>query len=223
MNIIVLSDFVLLRESIGLLIKDLSEDVTVLEASYVSCVDRIMASHDHIDLVIICLADSEGMRSTLSKLRKVYPSLSLVTLVDAESHDDIRFALHSGSQGLIFKSLPSRSMFNILRDVISGRNSNHDLQISKNDIDKPKPIEKTVPIKKFNLTSRQLEVLRLIQRGFSNKEIARIIRTTEGTVKIHCMAIYKKLVVTNRTQAAVIANDLFIGTTDYRDGELQNI
>jgi len=60
----------------------------------------------------------------------------------------------------------------------------------------------------YHLTPRQKDVLELITNGKSNKEIARQLGMTEGTVKIHCMAIFRTLHVTNRTQAAMVAKQL---------------
>lgn len=57
------------------------------------------------------------------------------------------------------------------------------------------------------LTPRQEDVLELIYQGHSNKKIARILDLCEGTIKIHCMAIFRELGVTNRTQAAIAGYD----------------
>lgn len=56
------------------------------------------------------------------------------------------------------------------------------------------------------LTRRQIQVLDLISQGYSNKQIADKLHMSEGTVKIHCMGIYKGLGVNNRTQAAMLTN-----------------
>jgi DNA-binding NarL/FixJ family response regulator len=66
------------------------------------------------------------------------------------------------------------------------------------------------------LTLRQLDVLRLIQHGKSNKEIARALNLVEGTVKLHCVAIFQRLNVTNRTQAALLASTIFIGDIGHK-------
>lgn len=55
------------------------------------------------------------------------------------------------------------------------------------------------------LTRRQRQVLNLISQGCSNKQIADKLHMSEGTVKIHCMAIFRELGVNNRTQAAMLA------------------
>lgn len=59
-----------------------------------------------------------------------------------------------------------------------------------------------------SLTPRQTQVLKLIVGGKSNKQIARDLNISEGTIKIHCMAIYKEIGVLNRTQAAIKAESL---------------
>lgn len=58
------------------------------------------------------------------------------------------------------------------------------------------------------LTKRQIDVLKLLVYGKSNKQIARDLHLAEGTVKLHCMAIFKEIGVTNRTQAALKAEAL---------------
>ncbi len=63
-------------------------------------------------------------------------------------------------------------------------------------------------VPRYALTPRQNDVLALIRLGKSNKEIADILEMAEGTVKIHCMAIFRALGVANRTQAAMVAEQL---------------
>ena len=57
------------------------------------------------------------------------------------------------------------------------------------------------------LTKRELEVLRGLSEGKSNKEIARDLDLTEPTIKLHMKTLYRKLEVNNRTQAAIVARD----------------
>ncbi len=61
--------------------------------------------------------------------------------------------------------------------------------------------------KKEDFTERQLDVLKLMAIGKSNKSIAKILYITDSTVKAHLTAIYKKFGVTNRTEAAIKARD----------------
>ena len=68
----------------------------------------------------------------------------------------------------------------------------------------------------LRLTPRQDEVLSLLRRGLSNKEIARNLDVTESTVKFHCIAIFRQLGVSNRTQAAIRAEELAMNDTPGR-------
>lgn len=69
----------------------------------------------------------------------------------------------------------------------------------------PAPVEHRAK----TFTARQWDVLQHIYKGKSNKEIANELGLAEGTVKIHCMTIFRKLKVSNRTQAAIAAKALF--------------
>jgi DNA-binding NarL/FixJ family response regulator len=62
------------------------------------------------------------------------------------------------------------------------------------------------------LSARELEVLALLAAGRSNKEIARALHVTEGTVKTHTNNLYRKLGARNRTEAVVYARDLGLVT-----------
>lgn len=69
-----------------------------------------------------------------------------------------------------------------------------------------------------SLTARELQVLRLITLGYSNSQIAKILNITLHTVKAHIQAIFYKLQVKNRVQAAVIASKYLI--PDYENPEI---
>jgi DNA-binding NarL/FixJ family response regulator len=66
----------------------------------------------------------------------------------------------------------------------------------------------------LGLTTRQIEVLRLILRGLPNKLICRQLRLAEGTVKVHVSAVLRALGVTNRTQAVIAASRLGLEVPD---------
>ena len=64
----------------------------------------------------------------------------------------------------------------------------------------------SLPKSGVSLTSRQIDVLRLLCQGRSNKEIGRTLGVSQKTVKVHVTAIFKALNVANRTQAAAMAD-----------------
>ncbi len=71
------------------------------------------------------------------------------------------------------------------------------------------------------LTARQRDVLGLLMWGKTNKQIARALNLSEGTVKIHCLAIFRELGVTNRTQAALRAEKLLPQLREHWDAKLR--
>ncbi|MFT6990037.1 MAG: DNA-binding NarL/FixJ family response regulator [Paraglaciecola sp.] len=88
--------------------------------------------------------------------------------------------------------MTSKAMINILQIILSGK-----LYFSKAKLNAIKPL----------FTPRQLQVLEHMLEGLSNKVIAANIDIAEPTIKMHVTAILKKLMVTNRTQAAIVATE----------------
>jgi LuxR family maltose regulon positive regulatory protein len=70
-----------------------------------------------------------------------------------------------------------------------------------------RPAAGTEPVRAFHLTNREIQVLRLLWKGGSNKAIARDLFLTENTIETHLRRIYEKLGTRNRTQAAAIARE----------------
>src|SRR5215467_6266051 len=70
-----------------------------------------------------------------------------------------------------------------------------------------RPAPDTEPVRAFHLTNREIQVLRLLWKGGSNKAIARDLFLTENTIETHLRRIYEKLGTRNRTQAAAIARE----------------
>lgn len=84
------------------------------------------------------------------------------------------------------------------------------------DNDCAQPTRTAVPDDAMLLTPRQDEVLSLLRLGMSNKEIARKLEVAESTVKFHCIAIFRQLGVSNRTQAAIRAEELAAQESEQR-------
>jgi DNA-binding NarL/FixJ family response regulator len=78
---------------------------------------------------------------------------------------------------------------------------------SAQSTDIKRPTADTVPNAAFRLTNREIQVLRLLWKGGSNKAIARDLFLSENTIETHLRRIYEKLGTRNRTQAAAIAHE----------------
>ena len=124
-----------------------------------------------------------------------------VALISGQATREIaQQALNLGAAGFVPKTLPAKSLVNAVRFMAMGE------QYAPIDFMQGQDDAADHPIAS-RLTRRELEVLRGLTEGKSNKEIARDLDLTEPTIKLHMKTLYRKLDVNNRTQAAIVARD----------------
>lgn len=166
--------------------------------------------HADLDLALVDL-NMPGMdgHEAVIRFRSEFPGVPLVILSATETRADIQRTLKAGVLGYIQKSSPSRIILDALQRVLAG------------DIYVPPALERCLsssavcpsPVSP-HVTSRQLEVLKLLIQGKSNKTIGQQLGLSEGTVKIHMAAIFRALNVRNRTEATVAARNLGLVADD---------
>jgi len=141
----------------------------------------------------------------LATVREEYPGVKVVVLTASEDPADLETAARLGAAGYVLKSEPSHELVTVVQRVLSGETAFPDSGCFHPDVAGPDRAPETDGASDLSLTDRQMEVLKLIADGFSNKEIARKLDLSENTVKIHVSGIFRALGVSNRTQAAVAA------------------
>jgi two-component system NarL family response regulator len=122
------------------------------------------------------------------------PSARIIMLTTFDGDEDIYRALDAGAKGYVLKDMPGPEVVSIIRTVHAGRRGIPSSVAAR--------LAEYTP--RIALTVRELEVLQLISKGFSNPEIGRLIGRTEGTVKVHVQNILQKLRVTDRTEAVAV-------------------
>ena len=160
------------------------------------------------DIVLLDMRMPEmGGLTVLSQLKKAYPSLRVAMLTTSNNESDIVEALRSGAQGYLLKDMEPDELVVALRSIIAGETVvAPELApiLAKVVRGEAIPDEKEVnPFSK--LTPREYEILTLLAEGQSNKVIARNLGISDGTVKLHVKAILRKLEVSSRITAAVMA------------------
>ncbi|MBV7393637.1 response regulator transcription factor [Mameliella sediminis] len=124
-----------------------------------------------------------------------------VALISGEATREIaEQALEMGAAGFVPKTLPAKSLVNAVRFMAMGE------KYAPIDFMTAPEAEETNPLAK-KLTPREMDVLKGLGEGKSNKEIARDLGLTEPTIKLHMKTLYRKLEVNNRTQAALAARE----------------
>ncbi|MBE9559585.1 MAG: response regulator transcription factor [Proteobacteria bacterium] len=206
MNILIADDHELIREGIRQSLQNLIPDGVIFEAEDEQQVQTVLQS-ERIDVLLLDLVLPNGKSFKLLENAIVeYPEMKVAMLTASEDVNDVRKCMGFGASAFITKTSGKTNLVNALRLVIEGG-----VFISPDLIDKINESQadggSNDDNKKIDsLTNRQKEVLELVCKGSSNKEIANLLGLSDNTVKIHVTAILKSLDVSNRTQAVLFAN-----------------
>ena len=169
---------------------------------------RIVAASEQFDLVLIGAATAEHIDlAQLEMVRDVLPATPLVVVAENGNPQRARAILGTGARGFLPASLSLKVLMGALDLVLAGG-----VYVPSSLIEAPSRhtggIESSpeAPAEPWSeLTRRQRDVLGLISQGKSNKLIADALTMSESTVKAHVKQIIKRLHVSNRTQAALLA------------------
>lgn len=137
----------------------------------------------------------------IRQIRTALPDTQVLVLTAFNTDDRIVNSIQAGAQGYLLKGAPRSEIFNAIRVVSAGGSLLHPLVASRLIESVRRPDISTAE----TLTEREMEVLRLLAQGKSNKEIAAVLTVTERTAKFHVAAILGKLGATNRTEAVTLA------------------
>lgn len=139
------------------------------------------------------------------------PSVKVLVLTTFDEDEYVAEALRVGARGYLLKDMPSEELANAIRTVHKGYT-----QLGPGLVKKVMAKVTAMPIRQPSLppgwqqlTRRELEVLRLVAKGASNREIAESLYIAEGTVKNHVTNILHRLNLRDRTQAAIVAHSVF--------------
>ena len=135
----------------------------------------------------------DGLAATREILAE-FPQARIVMLTTYDGDEDIYRALDAGAKGYLLKDMLRTDVLTVIRTVYRGRRAIPPAVAGK--------LAEHTP--RIGLTPRETEVLRLLARGHSNREIASLISRTEGTVKVHVKNILQKLRAGDRTEAVTI-------------------
>ena len=201
-TIMMVDDHPLLRKGLNQLI-EFEDDLEVVgEAS--SGKEAIeMAVQLEPDLITLDL-NMQGMDGleTLKHLRDKGVDSRIIMLTVSDNDEDVVEAVRSGADGYLLKDMDPEDIIDKLREAVLGKMvmSAKLTEVLAAALRKP---ERAGSRALASLTSRELEILKLIAKGMSNKLIARELDISDGTVKVHVKHFLKKLNLRSRVEAAV--------------------
>ena len=147
-----------------------------------------------IVLMDLRLPGMGGVEATIA-IRKDFPEARVIVLTTFDMDEDIFRAMDSGAKSYLLKDTPEDELTSTIRAVHAGQEKLA-----------PKLAERLAQRQKRpELSQREMEVLQLLVRGRSNKEIGSSLFITEDTVKAHLKTLFVKLGVQDRTDAAITA------------------
>ncbi len=206
MKILVVDDHAVVREGLAALLRQSSADMSVLQAR--DGAEALDIAHKHLDLDAVLLdlsmAGLAGMPA-LAQFGKRHPDLPVIVLSSSEDPEDVRKALAGGALGYVPKSASPKTLLSALQLVLQGNVYVPPLMLDDKASGPARGNGQQAGLGSHRLTERQLDVLKLLSAGRSNKEIAIELGLSEKTVKVHVTGIFKALNVVNRTQAATAA------------------
>jgi DNA-binding NarL/FixJ family response regulator len=202
MKTLIVDDHPLFRAGLAALLRT-DPDSRVLEGADREAGLALAASHPDLDLILLDLGLPDGGGpDAIPRFRLARPDVPVVVLSASEDPNDVRRSLAAGALGYIPKSSKPGQLLAALRFVMEGNIYVPPIAVLSADASPPEPGR---PSRVGLLTERQLEVLRALRRGLSNKEVARELGVSDKTVKAHLSAIFQVLEVGNRTDAAAAA------------------
>ena len=205
MRVVICDDQAIVRDGLELLLK-LEKDISIvglaqdgLEA--VELVEKIIPDLVLMDLKMPGMNGVEATR----RIHAAHPEVKVLVLTTFDDDEWVFDAIRVGASGYLLKDTPREKVVEAVRGTYMGK-SFVDPSVAGKLLDQI-ATQQDQPRTSLTdrLSEREIDVLRLLARGFSNADIADRLHLSDGTVRNHVSSILAKLEVPDRTQAAIIA------------------
>lgn len=194
-RVLLADDHPVVREGLAAMINRRPDMTVVAEGSNGCEAVQLFQRHQpDVTLVDLRMPEMDGLE-VIGILRQQFPAARIVVLTTFDDDEDIYRALRAGAKGYLLKGAPREQLLDCIRIVHQG------------DSYLPSGVASRLAerVSGAELTGRELEVLRLMTLGRSNKEIGSALDIAESTVKVHVNNILHKLKVSGRTEAVTLA------------------
>ncbi|SPE50069.1 Response regulator receiver [Verrucomicrobia bacterium] len=191
MTILLVDDHPLMRIGMKAVIQG-QEDMTIVgEAKDGNkAIQLFRRLHPDVVLMDLRMPGKTGVEATAAIVAE-FPQARVLLISNYDGDEDISQAMDAGAAGYLFKSIMEDEMLNAIRQVHAGKRY------------LPRAVtlrlrERTAPVR---LTQRENDILSMLGKGFSNKELANVLGVSADTVKTHLKNLFRKLNVSDRAEA----------------------
>jgi DNA-binding NarL/FixJ family response regulator len=183
-NLFVIDDHPLMREAVVMLLRRLRPGANVVELERLGGVNAAVRQHGKPDLICLDLKlpDTTGT-SGIHELKKLFPETPLAVLSASPASDSEESCIEAGADVYIEKSAGAQEISSAMRSLLSGDGGFEELSPADS-----------------KLSKRQKQLIVMLDRGLSNREIADELGISEHTVKVHLWRLFRRLGVKSRTQ-----------------------
>jgi len=205
MRIIICDDQALIRDSLGMLLS-LERNIEVVGAAEdgAQAVDLVAEHRPDLVLMDLKMPGMNGIEAT-RRIRTHYPETKILVLTTYDDDEWVFDAIRAGASGYLLKDTPREDVIKAVRGTVEGKSFVDPAVAGKLIGQVAGQQSQPATLITDKLTAREVDVLRLLARGLTNAQIAARLHLSAGTVRNHVSAIFAKLDVVDRTQAAVIA------------------
>jgi DNA-binding NarL/FixJ family response regulator len=209
MRILIVDDHALVRRGMNYVVKEGFPDADVVEADgAAAALEAMREEAADLALVDVRMPDLDGLE-LLRELKAGWADVPVIMLSTYENAPYVKRALADGAAGYLLKDATPEDLSQAINVALSGGGNVLSPRVIQNlfeDVESGGSQNGHAGRRsEYNLTQRENDILALLSEGRSNRQIAQALFLSEKTVKAHLAAIFRKLGVTNRTQAAMVA------------------
>jgi DNA-binding NarL/FixJ family response regulator len=207
-KVLIADDQRLMREGLATLLA-LADDIDIVAQAGdgAEAIELAKVHRPDVILMDIQMPHVNGVEATRT-IRSILPATQIIILTTFDDDEYLLAGLRAGACGYLLKDMPSEQLADAIRSAAKGQSPiGPEMARKLVNLVTHSPIASTPPTAS-ELSEREIEVLRLIADGLSNKEIAEKLFIAEGTAKNHVSNILSKLEARDRAQAVARAKEL---------------
>ena len=200
-RVLIADDHLVVRQGLRGFLETYADIQIVAEAT--NGVQAVALAREHVPDVILMdlLMPEMGGVEAIEQIMVFSPTTQIIVVTSFTEDEYLFSAMRAGARGYLLKDMELEDLVNAIRAAVRGQATLHSSVAARLVQGMDHPDDDSLA----DLTERELDVLRLVARAKSNKEIAQELVIAEGTVKSHVSNILSKLHLAHRTQAALYA------------------